>query len=113
MTTTGSITIPTSGTTNINAVVVRTGVDSITNNGSISATRGLGAGGPYSWGIQLANNSTNPLSLGAAADLLVVSGDLNLDLGNASLLTVTDLAGSPNPFVTDTTRFALINYLGN
>jgi autotransporter-associated beta strand protein len=57
-------------------------------------------------------DSTNPLSLGAAADLLVVSGDLNLDSGNASLLTLADLASSVQPFVEDTTIFAMINYSG-
>ena len=57
-------------------------------------------------------DSTNPLSLSTAADLLVVSGNLNLDTGNGTILTVADLAGSPNPFVNDTTIFALINYSG-
>jgi autotransporter-associated beta strand protein len=57
-------------------------------------------------------NSTNSGSLNAAADLLVVSGNLNLDPGNGSILTVADLASSPNPFVQDTTVFALINYSG-
>jgi hypothetical protein len=47
-----------------------------------------------------------------AADLLVVSGDLNLDPGNASLLTLADLASSVQPFVEDTTIFAMINYSG-
>jgi autotransporter-associated beta strand protein len=56
-------------------------------------------------------DSTNPLSLGAAADLLVVNGDLNLDPGNGTLLTVTDLAQSPNAFLQNTS-FALINYSG-
>jgi len=36
-----------------------------------------------------------------AADLLVVSGDLNLDPGNASLLTLADLASSVQPAVGD------------
>jgi autotransporter-associated beta strand protein len=58
-------------------------------------------------------DSTNPLALGSAADLLVVSGDLNLDPGNGTLLTITDLASSPNSFEADTTKFALINYSGN
>lgn len=48
-----------------------------------------------------------------AADLLVISGNLNLDLGNGSILAVIDLAGSPNPFTDNTTMFALINYLGS
>lgn len=58
VTTTGTIRMPSSGSTNINSVVVGAGVDSITNNGLIVATRGLGTGGPYSWGIQLADNSS-------------------------------------------------------
>jgi autotransporter-associated beta strand protein len=57
-------------------------------------------------------DSSDPLSLGSAADLLVVSGNLNLDTGNGTILTVADLAGSPNAFVDNTTIFALINYSG-
>ena len=57
-------------------------------------------------------DSTNLGALGTAADLLVVSGDLNLDPGNGTLLTFTDLANTPQPFVEDTTIFALINYSG-
>jgi autotransporter-associated beta strand protein len=55
-------------------------------------------------------DSTNPGSLAAAADLLVVNGNLTINAG--SILTLADLAGSPNPFVNDTTIFALINYSG-
>ncbi|MFM8275170.1 MAG: PEP-CTERM sorting domain-containing protein, partial [Gemmata sp.] len=57
-------------------------------------------------------DSTNPLSLGSAADLLVVTGDLTLDPANGTLLTFTDLDSSPNAFVSDSTIFALINYSG-
>jgi autotransporter-associated beta strand protein len=57
-------------------------------------------------------DSTNLGALGTAADLLVVNGDLNLSLDDTTILTVIDLAGSPNPFVQDTTSFALINYSG-
>lgn len=56
-------------------------------------------------------DSTNPSSLGAAADLLVVNGGLNLDPANGTILTVTDLAGAPGTFP-ETTSFALINYSG-
>jgi autotransporter-associated beta strand protein len=49
-------------------------------------------------------------SLGVAADLLVVSG--NLDIASGSLLTFTDLASIPQPFVNNTS-FALINYSGS
>ena len=57
-------------------------------------------------------DSTDPLALGSAADLLVVNGNLNLDPGNGTILTFADLAGSPNAFVSNTTIFALINYSG-
>jgi autotransporter-associated beta strand protein len=55
-------------------------------------------------------DSTNLGALATAADLLVVSGDL--DIASGSLLTFTDLASSPNIFVEDTTIFAMINYSG-
>jgi fibronectin-binding autotransporter adhesin len=58
-------------------------------------------------------DSADPLSLGAAADLLVVSGNLDLDPGNGTLLTFADLNNTPAPFVEDTTIFALINYSGS
>jgi autotransporter-associated beta strand protein len=58
-------------------------------------------------------DSTNLAALGTAADLLVVSGDLNLDPGNGTILALTDLAGSPSPFVNHTTIFALVNYSGD
>ena len=56
-------------------------------------------------------DSTNPSSLGAAADLLVVNGGFNIDAGNGTVLTVTDLAGSPGAFAPNTS-FALVNYSG-
>lgn len=50
-------------------------------------------------------------SLGTAADLLVVNG--NLDIASGSLLSFLDItSGSPQPFANATT-FALINYSGN
>ena len=50
-------------------------------------------------------------SLGTAADLLVVNG--NLDIASGALLTFTDItSGSVQPFVQDTTVFAMINYTG-
>ncbi|MFM7206305.1 MAG: autotransporter-associated beta strand repeat-containing protein [Planctomycetaceae bacterium] len=57
-------------------------------------------------------DSTNPSSLNTAADLLVVSGDLILDLGNATLLTFADVASSIQPFANFTTVFTMINYSG-
>ena len=50
-------------------------------------------------------------SLGTAADLLVVSG--NLDIAAGSLLSFADItSGTVQPFVKDTTVFAMINYSG-
>ena len=49
-------------------------------------------------------------ALGTAADLLVVSGDLTITSG--TLLTFADVNNTPQPFVQDTTIFALINYTG-
>ena len=74
-----------------------------------TGTTTFAAGATFAYEV----DSTNPLSLSSAADLLVVSGDLNLDPGNASLLTLADLASSVKPFVEDTTIFALINYSGS
>jgi autotransporter-associated beta strand protein len=55
-------------------------------------------------------DSTNPASLAAAADLLVVNGDLSI--GSGAIITFDDLATSPLPFTDYTTVFALINYAG-
>jgi len=74
-----------------------------------SGTATFAAGATFAYEV----DSTNPLSLGAAADLLVVTGDLTLDPGNGTLLTFADIASSPNAFVEDTTIFALVNYTGN
>ena len=74
-----------------------------------TGTATFAAGATFAYEV----DSTNPLSLGSAADLLVVSGNLNLDPGNGTLLTFTDLASSIQPFVQDTTIFALINYSGS
>ena len=99
-------------------------------SGSIAGSVSVAAGGTLSPGNSIASlatgtasfaaaatfayevDSTDPLSLGAAADLLVVSGNLDLDPGNGTLLTFTDLSNTPAPFVEDTTIFALINYSG-
>jgi hypothetical protein len=57
-------------------------------------------------------DSTNLSDLGTAADLLVVNGALNIAAG--TLLEFSDLAGlATQPFVEDTTVFAMINYTGN
>jgi autotransporter-associated beta strand protein len=55
-------------------------------------------------------DSTNPGSLAAAADLLVVNG--NLSIGSGAIVAFDDLAASPLPFADNTTIFALINYAG-
>jgi len=49
-------------------------------------------------------------ALGAAADLLVVNG--NLDIAAGTLLEFSDLAAQAQAFVEDTTVFAMINYTG-
>ncbi len=57
-------------------------------------------------------NSSLLGNLGTAADLLVVNG--NLDIASGSLLTFTDItSGTVQPFVEDTTIFAMINYTGS
>ena len=73
-----------------------------------TGTATFAAGASFAYEV----DSTDPLSLGSAADLLVVSGNLNLDTGGGTILTVADLAASPNAFVDNTTIFALINYSG-
>jgi hypothetical protein len=56
-------------------------------------------------------DSTNLSGLGTAADLLVLNGALNIAAG--TLLEFSDLAASSaQPFVEDTTVFAMINYTG-
>jgi fibronectin-binding autotransporter adhesin len=98
-------------------------------SGSIAGPVSIASGGTLSPGNSIASlatgtatfasgatfeyevDSSNLSALGTAADLLVVNGDLNI--GTGTLLTLTDLASSPNPFVEDTTIFALINYLGS
>jgi autotransporter-associated beta strand protein len=74
-----------------------------------TGTASFAAGATFAYEV----DSTDPLSLGTAADLLVVSGGLNLDAGNGSLLSFTDLNSSPQPFINNTTIFALINYSGS
>ena len=49
-------------------------------------------------------------SLGTAADLLVVDGNLSIAAG--SLLSFADLNQTPQAFVEDSTVFAMINYTG-
>ncbi|MFM8497300.1 MAG: beta strand repeat-containing protein [Planctomycetia bacterium] len=98
-------------------------------SGSIAGPVSVAAGGTLSPGNSIASlatgtatfaagatfeyevDSTNLGSLGTAADLLVVNGDL--DIASGTLLTFLDLATTPNPFIEDTTIFAMINYSGS
>ena len=109
------------------AVTVQSGGE-VGGSGSIAGSLSVLAGGTLSPGNSIESliageatfsgsstfeyeyDSTNPASLAAAADLLVVNGNLTINSG--AILTLTDLASSPNPFVNYTTIFALINYSG-
>jgi autotransporter-associated beta strand protein len=109
------------------AVTVQSGAE-VGGSGSIGGVVNVLAGGTLSPGNSIQSlavgattfsgsstfeyeyDSTDPASLAAAADLLVVNGNLTINAG--AILTLTDLAGSPNPFVNYTTTFALISYSG-
>jgi len=109
------------------AVTVQNGAE-VGGSGSIGGVVNVLAGGTLSPGNSIQSlavgattfsgsstfeyeyDSTNPASLAAAADLLVVNGNLTINAG--AILTLTDLAGSPTPFVNYTTTFALISYSG-
>lgn len=56
-------------------------------------------------------DSTDLTNLSAAADLLVVDGDLAIDAG--ALLSFVDIGTQPGTFVEDSTVFAMINYTGS
>jgi uncharacterized protein with beta-barrel porin domain len=56
-------------------------------------------------------NSTDLGSLGTAADLLVVDG--NVTITDGTVLNFADLNQTPQAFVEDTTIFAMINYTGS
>ena len=97
-------------------------------SGSISGPVSIAAGGTLSPGNSIESlatgtatfaagatfayevDSTDLNALGTAADLLVVNGDLTIQSG--ALFSFLDLNLSPQPFVEDTTIFALINYSG-
>jgi len=68
----------------------------------------------FAGGATFAYEVDSSAALGLAADLLVVTGDLNLstDPTNRTLLSFTDIAGTAQPFIEDTTVFAMINYSG-
>jgi len=68
----------------------------------------------YAGGATFAYEVDSSAALGLAADLFVVTGDLNLstDPTNRTLLSFTDIAGTAQPFIEDTTIFAIINYSG-
>jgi autotransporter-associated beta strand protein len=109
------------------AVSVQSGGE-IGGSGSIAGTIGVLSGGTLAPGNSIQSlaggattfaggatfayeyDSTNPASLAAAADLLVVNGNLTINSG--ALITFADLAATALPFVDNTTIFALINYSG-
>ncbi|MEI7781371.1 MAG: autotransporter-associated beta strand repeat-containing protein, partial [Planctomycetota bacterium] len=115
------------GSLGTTAVTVQSGAE-VGGSGSIGGVVNVLAGGTLSPGNSIQSlavaattfsgsstfeyeyDSTNPASLAAAADLLVVNG--NLAINSGAILTLTDLASSPRPFVNNTTIFALINYSG-
>jgi fibronectin-binding autotransporter adhesin len=85
-------------------------INPATRIGSLSSgTATFAAGATFRYEV----DSTDPGSLGTAADLIVVNGDLNLGAGNGSALEFIDLNPSPNPFVNSDTVFALANYTGS
>jgi hypothetical protein len=73
----------------------------------VGGTTSFAAGSTFEYEV----NSSQLGSLGTAADLLVVNGDL--DIASGSLLSFLDIAsGGAQPFVPGTTIFSLINYSG-
>jgi autotransporter-associated beta strand protein len=113
-----------------NAPVTVLATAELGGSGSIAGPVSVASGGTLSPGNSIASlaagatsfamgatfeyevDSSDVNALGTAADLLVVSGNLDLDAGNGTILTFTDLAASPTPFVDNTTIFALVNYSG-
>lgn len=106
------------------------GTAELGGSGSIGGPVSVAAGGTLSPGNSIASlatgttsfasgatfeyeyDSSNLGALGTAADLLVVNGGLSIASG--ALVTFADLAGlAAQPFVEDTTIFALINYSGS
>ncbi len=130
---TGATTVGGGGRLSVNgslgntAVSVQSGGE-LGGSGSIGGTIAVLAGGTLSPGNSIDSlaggatsyaagstfeyeyNSSNPASLGSAADLLVVNGNLTITSG--ALITFADLATVPQAFIEDTTAFALINYSG-
>ena len=68
----------------------------------------------FTGGATFAYEVDSSATLGLAADLLVVTGTLNLstDVNNRSLLSFVDIANTITPFIDNTTVFAMINYSG-
>jgi hypothetical protein len=74
-------------------------------------TPGPGVAPPLSARFGYEVDSSLLASLGTAADMLIVSG--NLDIASGSLLSYTDItSGTVQAFVQDTKVFAMINYPG-
>ncbi len=90
-----------------------TGAVAVNSGGSLSAGSSIGTLG--SGAVTLGDNSTfayevdSSAALSVGADLLKVTGNLNLN--DTVTLTLNDLAGSPVAFALNTT-FSLINYTG-
>jgi autotransporter-associated beta strand protein len=90
------------------------GTVSVASGGTLApgnSIESLAAGATtFAAGSTFAYEVDSSAPLASAADLLVVTGNLDLDAGDGTLLTFTDLSGSPTSF--GTTTFALINYTG-
>ncbi|MBM4010705.1 MAG: PEP-CTERM sorting domain-containing protein [Planctomycetes bacterium] len=110
-----------------NSAVAVPAAAELNGSGSIAGPVSIAAGGTLAPGNSIASLAAGATSfasgatfayevdssaaLAAAADLLVVSG--NLDIAAGSLLALTDIAGTTAPFVENTTVFAMMNYSGS
>ena len=130
---TGTTTVN-AGRLSVNGVLGNTPIEvllaaELGGSGSITGPVSVATGGTLSPGNSIASLATGTTSfatgatfeyevdssllgsLGTAADLLVVAG--NLDIASGALLTFADItSGTVQPFVEDTTIFAMINYSG-
>ncbi len=125
-TTVGGSRLSVNGSLGNTAVTVTAGI--LGGSGSIAGSVTVQSGGTLAPGNSIASFATGATtfasgatfgyevdssdlgSLGTAADLLVVDGNLSITAG--SLLSFADLNQTPQPFVEDSTVFAMINYTG-